>query len=60
MYNGLNGRRVNALSRLEKQLKANIKPNKVDNVNPLVELTEKDVARIKAEVETLKKRLILN
>jgi len=48
-------RRIAVIARLEKQLKANVKP--VREVDYLVPLTEKDITRINKELTTLKSRV---
>ena len=47
-------RRVNVISRLEKQLKAGVKPEEGTN---LITLDERDINRIGKELEILKKRI---
>ena len=48
-------RRVRVIARLEKQLKEGVKPALVgDGFDPL---EDKDIKRIKTEIETLKQRL---
>lgn len=49
-------RRKSVIDRLEKQLKAGVKPEKGTLKN--VPLTDSDINRIKRELETLKTRLI--
>ena len=60
---GLKGRQISALERLEKQLTIGTKPvNEFDGSNPIptvrqYPLTDKDIKRIKAEIQTLKSRV---
>jgi hypothetical protein len=50
---GVNGRRLRAMHRLEKQLKSGVKPSK-DGVIPL---TETDIKRIQKEIKILSERV---
>ena len=60
---GLKGRQISALERLEKQLTVGIKTvNEFDGSNPIptkrqYPLTDKDIKRIKQEIQTLKSRI---
>jgi len=65
MHNGLNGRRKNALSRLEEQLEKGTKLTKVTDLvhyQPVSEqfevpLTDGDKDRIKSEIKILKSKI---
>ena len=54
-------RRKSVITRLEKQLKDGTKPNKGTaqerKDNPFIPLTDKDVTRIKKDIEILKTRI---
>ena len=50
-------RRVSVIQRLKEQLKLGVKNQKVEKVNKVVPLTEKDIKRIKSELEILNKRV---
>lgn len=60
LLNGVKKRRqVSALERLEKQLQSGVKPEKLEGQGTSlnVPLSEKDVKRIKGEIQTLKSRI---
>jgi len=50
-------RRVSVIERLNEQLKLGVKNSKVENKDVTVPLTDKDVVRIKRELEILKARV---
>ena len=50
-------RRVSVIERLEKQLKSELKMEKGRTDGHKIPLTDKDIIRIKKEIETLKKRV---
>lgn len=59
--NPKNGARISALNLLEKQLKNGTKPAKIDGktTNTQIPLTEKDISRIKKEIDILKSKIVL-
>ena len=57
MRGSVMARRVLVIERLEKQLKSGVKNQRVVNDDESVPLTDKDIKRIKSELEILKKRV---